>query len=146
MMKTIAIISSILFLALILIMFVTPGYTPTDIDPTTEQATPTIPDQEEGTATQLSAKDKQEFVNCLAERSTVVYGSATCPACRSFIDKLGGYEIAEPIYVECTNEGERCNQEMQTNYVPEIQVNGEVVENGSNLEVLAERTQCQLPL
>jgi hypothetical protein len=144
-MKTIAVVASILFIALILIMFVTPGYTPTDIDPTTEEPTPTIPDQEEGTATQLSAQDKQEFVTCLAEKNTVIYGSSTCPACRSLIDKLGGYETTEPIYVECTNEGERCEQEMQTTFVPEIQIDGELFEDGSTLEALAERTQCQLP-
>jgi hypothetical protein len=145
-MKTIAVIASVLFLALILIIFVTPGFTPTDIDPTTEQPTPTIPDQAQSPATELSAQDKQEFVNCLDEKDTVIYGSATCPACRSLVDKLGGSEIVSPIYVECTREGQRCEQEMQTTFVPEIQIGGELIDNGSNLETLAERTQCPLPV
>ncbi|MEX0920044.1 MAG: hypothetical protein WDZ69_00495 [Candidatus Pacearchaeota archaeon] len=87
----------------------------------------------------------KEFNDCLAENGMVIYGSQTCPACRNLVETMGGYESVESVFVECTQEGERCQNEMKTNYVPEIQINGEIYEGSRSLEAFAERTGCQLP-
>ncbi len=78
-----------------------------------------------------------ELIDCLAEEGLVIYGARWCPACNRLIEPFGGYEIADPIYVECSyeygskEELARCNRETKTEYVPEIQVDGEIY-TGSN--------------
>lgn len=84
------------------------------------------------------------FVQCLADAGVVVYASRTCPACAMFAESLGGYEVVAPIFVECSEERERCSAEMQTNYVPEIQINGVLYEGSRAPEELARITGCEL--
>lgn len=86
------------------------------------------------------------LVNCLAENNVVIYGSATCPACLELANSFGGYEAIKPIYVECTDQQERCIREMQTNYVPEIHINGEVYNGPRSPEILADITGCEMDL
>lgn len=86
------------------------------------------------------------LVNCLAENNVVIYGSATCPACRELANSFGGYEAIKPIYVECNDQQERCISEMQTNFVPEIHINGEVYSGPRSPEVLAGITGCEMDL
>ena len=85
----------------------------------------------------------ENFNQCLSDKGVVIYGSKWCPACSSLVETLGGYEKANPVYVECTIEQERCQKETKTNYVPEIQINGEVYEGSRSLNSLAEITGCQ---
>ncbi len=84
------------------------------------------------------------FIQCLADNGLVIYGSRTCPACTQLVESLGGYEAVAAIYVECTEEREKCNENMQTNYVPEIHLNGEVYEGSRAPRILGEITSCQL--
>ncbi len=96
-----------------------------------------------------SETDMVSFVECLKERGVVVYGSSTCPACTNLVEEYGGIEVIEPIYLDCSGFGEegesaRCQEEMKTNYVPEIQINGEVLEEWGSPEVLQLRTGCEL--
>ncbi len=84
------------------------------------------------------------FVQCLSEAGVMVYGSSTCPACASLVSSFGGYEVIDPIYVECTEERDKCGQEMQTNYVPEIQISGQVYSGQRDLGSLAEATGCEI--
>lgn len=84
------------------------------------------------------------FNDCLAESGMVIYGSKFCSTCNSFIEELGGYEAVTSVYVECTDYPERCNTEMQTEYVPEIQLHGEVYTGQRSLTALADVTDCLL--
>ena len=84
------------------------------------------------------------FIKCLADSGMVIYGSKTCPACASLIDNLGGYDKAAPIYVECTIDLEKCNSEMKTNYVPEIQIKGEVYQGSRDIKSFVEISGCQI--
>lgn len=89
----------------------------------------------------------EEFNECLAENGMVIYGSEFCPACTELVEDLGGYEAAEPVYVECTepeNE-QRCEEEKQTDVVPEVQLDGEVQDWPLDLYELGELTGCSLP-
>lgn len=98
---------------------------------------------------QQEGDDKQQqtsnFVSCLSDAGVVIYGSFTCPACTSLANEFGGYDKIETIFIECSQSPDRCNLEMQTNYVPEIQIKGEVFPiNEWSLERLAVKTNCEL--
>ena len=86
-----------------------------------------------------------EFNECLAENGMIIYGSRTCPACIELIETLGGYEVAEPVYIECTEERQRCQDEMKGSAVPEIQFNSEAYRGQRTLEGFSEATGCSLP-
>jgi len=103
---------------------------------------------EQPTTTGYSEDELQElriFNDCLADNGMVIYGSDTCPHCRTLVSLLGGYDVASSVFVECGKNRERCNEETQTNYVPEIQLNGEIYEGGKTLESLGEATGCSVP-
>lgn len=85
-----------------------------------------------------------EFVQCLADEDFVVYGSETCPACFRFAQQFGGYEVIDPIYVECSEEQENCRENMQTDFVPEIQIAGNLYEGPNGIEELAGISGCKL--
>jgi hypothetical protein len=93
--------------------------------------------QEENLSEQIA------FTGCLAEAGVTVYGTRTCPACTAFADQFGGYEGAEPIFVECQENPEECQANMQTQFVPEVQFGGELLENPVSVEQLAELTECE---
>lgn len=90
-----------------------------------------------------------ELVDCLAEEGLVIYGARWCPACNRLIEPFGGYEIVDPIYVECSEshgtkqEVERCHRETKTEYVPEIQINGELYEGSNFPQDFARELGCE---
>ncbi len=86
----------------------------------------------------------QEFAGCLADNDVVAYTSETCPACFRFAQQFGGYENMEPINVECGENPEECQQNMQTDYVPEVQIDSQVLESTPTLDDLAAATGCKL--
>lgn len=88
--------------------------------------------------------DVDEFTGCLSDAGAVIYGSVTCPACGRLADKFGGYEAMEPVYVECTEDGDRCSEEKQTGYVPEAQVDGELIEDPDIIGALSRETGCEV--
>ncbi len=89
------------------------------------------------------------FIDCLADAGVVIYGSSTCPACNRLEEEYGGYEVVAPIYLDCSGLGtveetERCRSEMKTNFVPEVQIKGEVFDDWGSPENLAEEVGCEL--
>ncbi len=82
------------------------------------------------------------LIDCLKEKEVVVYGSKTCPACTQLVSEFGGYDVISPIYVECMEERDRCTEEKQTGYVPEIQIKGELYKGGRSPEVIASEVGC----
>ena len=82
------------------------------------------------------------MIQCLADSGLAIYGSKSCPACVNLVKSLGGMELVDPIYLECSEEIQKCNEEKMTNYVPEIQINGELFEGKRTLENFAKETGC----
>ncbi len=101
--------------------------------------------EEENEEKEENAENKEttSFMDCLKEKGVVVYGSRTCPACAQLVEGFGGHDIINPIYVECTEEQERCIEEKLTGFVPEIQIEGELYEKGRTPASLAEATGCE---
>lgn len=97
---------------------------------------------------QTENPDMEEFVDCLAENEVVIFGSAFCGACQQFVESFGGYDVVDPIYVECSegsaDDIEKCQQEAETGYVPEIQIGGEVYEGSRDLVILGRQVGCEL--
>ncbi len=85
-----------------------------------------------------------KFIQCLVDSGMVVYTSETCPACISLANQFGGYDTAESLFVICGEQKERCDVEMKTGYVPEVQINGELLEGDRTLENFAQKTDCAL--
>ena len=85
----------------------------------------------------------EEFIQCLARENVVIYGSQYCSACIALVDQFKGYDI-KLIYVECTKEEERCTREMQTNFVPEIQINKQNYSGLKKIENIGQTVNCQL--
>jgi hypothetical protein len=86
----------------------------------------------------------EPFVECLADEGLVVYASRTCPACRDFVSQFGGYDAVEPIYVECGGNSQECQDNMQTNFVPELQFNGTLYSGDTSLQALSLVSGCPL--
>lgn len=84
-----------------------------------------------------------DFIQCLVDQGMVVYASKTCPACTSFVQELGGYEKVDSLFVFCSEESDRCRNEMKSRYVPEIQIKGEVYTGNRKTESLASITGCE---
>ena len=87
----------------------------------------------------------KDFNDCLADNGVVIYGSSWCPACNALVETLGGHEKVENVYIECSENEERCAEETKTSYVPEIQIDGEVYEGSRSLEDFSQLTGCELP-
>jgi len=91
----------------------------------------------------IETEETTEFINCLKEAGVVIYGTRYCPACSRLIEDYGGYEMVTPIYVDCTEERERCLEEMKHHYVPEIQVRERLYEGIRDPETLGEFVGCK---
>lgn len=101
--------------------------------------------QQEGSYSEEDKTKLKDFNDCLSENEVVVYGSETCPHCGNLVETLGGKEAVENVYVECTENRERCNEEMIDTGVPEIQIDGEKYSGSRSLEGLSEATGCEVP-
>lgn len=73
----------------------------------------------------------------------MIYGSKYCPACSSLVESFDGYEAVSSIYVECADNQDTCSAEMQTNYVPEIQIRGGLYRRSRDHDSIAEAVDCQ---
>lgn len=91
------------------------------------------------------------LISCLAKNDVIIYGLQSCPHCQKLVKSLGGYEVAEPIYIECSSAGskkeqQRCQREMKTGYVPEIQIEGELYTGDKSPSELAKEVGCESQL
>ncbi len=94
------------------------------------------------TGDMLAVEEPGELVDCLDEEGVTIYGSEWCPYCTELAEAFGGYDTVDPIWVECTEEEQRCEEEMQGQGVPEIQINGELYEGPRDPESIAQEVGC----
>ncbi len=84
------------------------------------------------------------FIDCLQKKGVVIYGTPTCPYCVQLVAEYDAYDDFEKIYVDCNTDYERCNNEMLTDGVPEIQIEGKFFKGWGSPENLAKETGCVL--
>ena len=82
------------------------------------------------------------LVQCLGDEGVTIYGSSWCPYCTDLVESFGGYDVVDPVYVECTEEEGRCMEEMIGSGVPEIQIKGEMYRGSRDPEGIAEAVGC----
>ncbi len=86
----------------------------------------------------------KQFVDCLDSKGVKIYGANWCGwTKRLVVETLGGFDIAAPIYVECTEQEEICSQEGISGF-PTIKINGEVYKGQRTFEGFAEATGCEI--
>ncbi len=85
-----------------------------------------------------------DLIGCLEQNGVRIYGAEWCPACSRLAESLGGYDVVDPIWVECTDEQQRCQQEMHGSGVPEIQINGQLYQGSRDPEAIAEEVGCSI--
>lgn len=98
-----------------------------------------------GCAQPTPTENLDEFAQCLTTKWAVMYGSKTCPHCLKQ-KAMFGDSFQYITYVECTQEAERCGNELEWNSVPAWKfADWTQVEWLQELAVLAGKTDCLLP-
>ena len=102
----------------------------------------------------LSVRDNQdkaaygEFATCLKDSGAKFYGAFWCPHCLEQKRMFNGAHDELP-YVECSttdhNQTQECTDLGIESYPTWEFADGERVEGVMSLEMLAEKTNCQLP-
>ncbi len=99
---------------------------------------------EETPTGQVTAGETGELVECLDDNDVLIYGAEWCPYCTELAESFGGYDVVDPIWVECTEEEQRCEQEMIDEGVPEIQIDGEMYHGVREPESIGEAVGCEI--
>ncbi len=98
------------------------------------------------TATQppYSTEELQQFVECLDQAGMKIYGAEWCSHCQDLVNMLGGYNVVDPIYVECTENQQLC-QDKGIQAYPTIMINGSKYEGARTYQALSQATGCPVP-
>lgn len=95
-----------------------------------------------------TTKSASQFIQCLAEKGVAIYGSSTCPACKNLLSYFKDFGSLDSIYFDCSSSNakirQKCSENMQTEYVPETQINGVLIKERVTPEILSEKTGCKL--
>ncbi|MBR9706549.1 hypothetical protein GOV14_05925 [Candidatus Pacearchaeota archaeon] len=85
-----------------------------------------------------------DFVTCLADAGFLIYGANWCGYTKQLVESFGGFDVVAPIYVECTEQSEVCNNQGITGY-PTIKINGIQFGGGRSFASFAQATECSAP-
>ncbi|MFO7968301.1 MAG: protein disulfide isomerase family protein [Archaeoglobaceae archaeon] len=98
------------------------------------------------TATQppYSTEELQQFVDCLEQEGMKIYGAETCGYCQDLVNMLGGYDVVDSIYVECTENQQLC-QEKGIEVYPTIIIDGSEYQGARSYQAFSQATGCQAP-
>lgn len=98
--------------------------------------------------TPTTTKSPSQFIECLAQKGVAIYGSSTCPACKNLLSYFKDFGSLDSIYFDCSSSNakirQKCSENMQTEYVPETQINGVLIKERVTPEILSEKTGCKL--
>ncbi len=106
-----------------------------------------LEEPQQSEASELSDIDPQElagFIDCLAKADFIVYGADWCGWTTQLMQMLGGLEIMESIYVECTEKSELCQEKNIAGY-PTILINDKQYQRERTLKGFSEATGCPAP-
>lgn len=90
------------------------------------------------------------FAQCLGEKGAIFYGAFWCPHCQEQKRLFGNSESKLP-YTECSTPNRKdqlpvCDEAGVKSYPTWVFKDGERLTGPQKLEVLAEKTDCELPL
>ncbi len=118
------------------------GFVELEKTPITE--TPETEESEPASENTIPSEELTEFIYCLKEANFVIYGANWCGWTKKLTDMFGGFDMVKPIYVECTEEEELC-QEKEVMAYPTILINGEEYQGERTFEEIAAATGCEIP-
>lgn len=91
----------------------------------------------------ISSEELAKFVGCLEKADFVIYGANWCSWTKKLVEMLGGWDMVKPIYIECTEETELCEEKEISGY-PTIFVRGERYQGSRTFEGFAAATDCDV--
>ena len=92
----------------------------------------------------IPSEELIKFIICLEKADFVIYGANWCGWTQKLVEMFGGFDMVMPIYVECTEESELCEEKGVTAY-PTILIEGEKYQGARTFEEIAITTGCELP-
>ena len=87
--------------------------------------------------------DLTEFAQCLSAKDTTMYGAYWCTHCQAQ-KALFGEAFKYVPYVECTEDANKCLEKGVSKF-PTWIIKGEKLEGEQTLQLLSEKTGCELP-
>jgi ElaB/YqjD/DUF883 family membrane-anchored ribosome-binding protein len=98
----------------------------------------------ENIRTRLEEKRERtrNFIECLEDEEFVIYGFKGLPDCDKLLSQFGDYNFVDLIYIECSENEEKCINEMKEYYVPEIQIKGDVYQGETDTSSVEIETGC----
>ena len=92
----------------------------------------------------VSSEEMEKFITCLKDANFVIYGANWCGWTKKLVEMLGGFDTIKPIYIECSEEKEVC-EENGVNGYPTILVQGEQYKGARTFEDFSATTGCEIP-
>lgn len=92
----------------------------------------------------VSPEEMEKFITCLKDADFVIYGANWCGWTQKLVEMLGGFDITKPIYIECVEEEEICQEKGISGY-PTIHINGEAYGGARTFEDFSAATGCEAP-
>lgn len=96
------------------------------------------------TASPYTTEQLEEFVACLNQSGMTIYGAEWCGHCQDLVNTLGGHDIVNPIYIECTENKQLCQNKGIEAY-PTITINGTKYTGSRTIQALSQTTGCPTP-
>ena len=93
----------------------------------------------------ISSEELTKFIDCLRGANFVIYGANWCGWTKKLVEMLGGFDMVKPIYVECTEEEELCEEKGIRGY-PTIFIEGEEYQGARTFEGFTAATDCDMPV
>lgn len=114
------------------------------------EETPTVQETEDespqpSTEGSISSEELTKFLDCLEKADFVIYGANWCGWTEKLVEMLGGFDMVKPIYVECTEEEELCEEKGIRGY-PTIFIEGEEYQGARTFEGFTAATDCDMPV
>lgn len=92
----------------------------------------------------IEEEDLKEFIGCLKDSDFKIYGANWCGYTTQLVAMLGGFDMVEPIYIECTEQKEECDNAGVTGY-PTIIIGGEGYRGDRTFKAFSDVTGCAIP-
>ena len=92
----------------------------------------------------ISTEGLIKFIICIEKADFVIYGANWCGWTQKLVEMFGGFDMVTPIYVECTEEAELCEEKGVTAY-PTVLIKDVKYQGARTFEEIAITTGCELP-
>lgn len=99
---------------------------------------------ETSTGATPSPEKLAEYIQCLKKADFVIYGANWCGWTKQLVEMLGGWDTVKPIYVECTEKTQLCEEKGIKGF-PTILINGKEYGGQRTFQGFKEATNCEIP-